>query len=218
MDREQRLKRAQGDRLKAARVAAGYRSARAAALDNGWAESSYRAHEGGTRTIGVDDAEQYATRYRTKGVAASGKSILFGDQPLLDVSADRGITFVPRISWVGASQMRDVGDVSHPADVPKIAASDLPRGEWFALRVEGDSMDRVAPEGATILVNQSDKRLLPNRYYIFGIRGEATFKRYISEPVKRLEPFSWNPAHRPIYPSREIVVLGRVRRVIVDLP
>lgn len=74
MDYEEKRRKQQGERLKAARRKCRYKSAREAALANGWAESTYRAHEGGTRTIGQDDAERYAKRF---GVSAS--SILFGD-------------------------------------------------------------------------------------------------------------------------------------------
>jgi len=71
----------QGKRLRLAREQAGYKSARAAALDNGWPESTYRAHEAGTRTIGQDDAERYAKRFRHKGAKVTGQSVLYGDQP-----------------------------------------------------------------------------------------------------------------------------------------
>ena len=64
----------QGKRLANCRANAGWRSARAAALNFGWAESTYRAHESGSRTIGLDDAERYAKAFRT-----TGKFILFGD-------------------------------------------------------------------------------------------------------------------------------------------
>lgn len=74
-----RTRAEQGKRLKAARVAAGYRSSREAALQNEWPESSYRAHEGGTRTIGQDDAERYAARFRFDGVDVTARGILFGD-------------------------------------------------------------------------------------------------------------------------------------------
>ena len=76
---DQKIRRAQGSRLKAARAAAGYRSAREAAMQNEWAESSYRAHENGTRTIGQDDAERYAARFRFDGVEVTARGILFGD-------------------------------------------------------------------------------------------------------------------------------------------
>ncbi|ACA20230.1 putative phage repressor [Methylobacterium sp. 4-46] len=76
---EARLRIDQGERLRLARLAAGYRSARDAALRNGWPESSYRAHEAGTRTIGQDDAERYAARFRRDGVQVTAKGLLFGD-------------------------------------------------------------------------------------------------------------------------------------------
>jgi phage repressor protein C with HTH and peptisase S24 domain len=53
-----------GDRLRAARERAGHASARAAALDRGWPESTYRAHEAGTRNFGEEDAHKYARAFR----------------------------------------------------------------------------------------------------------------------------------------------------------
>jgi phage repressor protein C with HTH and peptisase S24 domain len=98
-----------------------------------------------------------------------------------------------------------------------IISPDLPPGDWFALKVRGDSMDLIAPDGATILVNRRDTRLVPKKFYVFARGGEATFKRYIDKPVRRLEPYSTNRAHEPIYPGRDLVVVGRVHRVIVDV-
>jgi hypothetical protein len=45
--------------LKAARIAAGYRSGRAAALAHGWAESTYKAHESAIRSVSPEDAARY---------------------------------------------------------------------------------------------------------------------------------------------------------------
>ena len=69
----------QGLRLTEARKRAGFKSARAAALAFGWAESSYRAHETGFRTIGIDDAERYASGFRNRGVEVTAKQIIFGE-------------------------------------------------------------------------------------------------------------------------------------------
>jgi phage repressor protein C with HTH and peptisase S24 domain len=77
MDKDERRRMDQGARLAAARAKAGYRSARAAAIDLGWPESSYRAHENGTRTIGQDDADRYAAAFRAKGVDVTGQTILY---------------------------------------------------------------------------------------------------------------------------------------------
>jgi len=81
MKTDEATRKEQGERLRAAREEAGYASARSAALANGWPESSNRAHEGGTRTIGQDDAERYARRFRQKGAKVTGQSILYGAEP-----------------------------------------------------------------------------------------------------------------------------------------
>lgn len=76
---EEQKRREQGERLAAARLAAGFRSARAAALECHWPESTYRAHEGGSRTIGLDDADKYTRKFRALGAKGfSSQYILFG--------------------------------------------------------------------------------------------------------------------------------------------
>jgi hypothetical protein len=88
MDADEKLRKQQGARLVQARRSAGYTSARSAALDNGWTESTYRTHEGGTRTIGQDDAEKYAKRFRARGArTVTGQWILFGGDNNLLASA-----------------------------------------------------------------------------------------------------------------------------------
>jgi len=56
-----------GARLAEARATARFGSARAAAVANGWAESTYRAHESGNRSIGTDDAEKYGDAFECRG-------------------------------------------------------------------------------------------------------------------------------------------------------
>lgn len=77
---EVKRRKEQGARLRKARESVGYRSARSAAIDNDWPESTYRSHEGGTRTIGQDDAETYAKRFRLRGGSINACDILFGDE------------------------------------------------------------------------------------------------------------------------------------------
>ena len=52
------------ERLKEARLKAGYRTATAAIDACGWANSTYRAHENGQNGFKIDDAKQYAQAYR----------------------------------------------------------------------------------------------------------------------------------------------------------
>lgn len=123
---------------------------------------------------------------------------------------------VPLISWVSASSLADPGDIQPPDDAPMISATGLPTGDWFALRVEGDSMNRVAPEGCVIFVNRADRELRNRAFYVFDGPEGATFKRFADNPP-RLEPFSTNPAHEIIFPQEGLRVVGRVGRVLLDL-
>jgi DNA-binding transcriptional regulator YiaG len=123
---------------------------------------------------------------------------------------------VPLLSDVAASKLADVAHVEYPQDAKMMPGGGLPSGEWFALQVVGDSMDRIAPDGAVIYVNVADKTLLHRRFYVFASGGATTFKRYMERPP-RLEPYSWSGAHETIFPRREIQVVGRVGRVVLDL-
>lgn len=128
-----------------------------------------------------------------------------------------GITLVPELTWVSAGKLVDSSTQTPLQDVKLLAFPDLGPGDFFALRVEGDSMDRVSPSGSVIVVNREDKQLLPGKPYVFWSRG-ATYKLWRPNPA-RLEPYSTNPAHQAIFlmPDDEPHVVGRVRRTALDL-
>lgn len=128
-------------------------------------------------------------------------------------------TSVPVLSWVSAGRLIAQEGVKR-ADVKRwTLAADLPRGDWVAFEVSGDSMDRIAPDGASIFVNRSDQRLVNDKFYVFQTdEGEATFKRYRSGNPARLQPFSTNPDHETITVTGQLSVIGRVGRVVNDLP
>lgn len=127
------------------------------------------------------------------------------------------ITEVPLLSWVAAGRLISQETVT-PSNVRKVlTVADLPSGDWIALEVQGDSMNLIAPEGSIILINRRDERLIDGRYYVFATEyGESTFKRYKAKPV-RLQPYSTNPDHETYYPSEELRLIGRVRRVVTDI-
>lgn len=80
---DEKIRKVQGRRLAQVRLAAGFGSARSAALAAGWPESSYRAHESGGRTIGPDDAARYVRYFQTQNPAAksySGRWIIYGEK------------------------------------------------------------------------------------------------------------------------------------------
>jgi len=127
------------------------------------------------------------------------------------------VSDVPRLSWVSAGALRPHVQITELGEWPTVPAAGLPPGDWIALEVEGDSMDRISPPGSLILVNRRDRKLVANACYVIADdEGEATYKRFRPSPA-RFEPVSTNPRHEPLYPDNEPVIIGRVRRSIIDM-
>lgn len=123
---------------------------------------------------------------------------------------------VPLIAWISAGKMSfsDIGEEIIGYVEEAGLDSD---GDWIALRVKGDSMDRISPPDSIIFVDRQDQVLVPNACYVISNGdGEATYKRFRSNPM-RFEPVSTNPTHEPIYPTREPLIVGRVKRSIIDM-
>ncbi len=128
------------------------------------------------------------------------------------------ITLVPLLDRITAGRLRSPASQMPVEEVPLLAFADLGRGEFFALTVEGDSMDRYSPEGSTIIVNRSDRTLVNGRCYVFSLRGETTYKMWQSGENPHLATFSTNPFHKPIFfNKRDLGVIGRVKRTLLDL-
>jgi phage repressor protein C with HTH and peptisase S24 domain len=108
-------------------------------------------------------------------------------------------------------------DVSEET-IGMIEETDLsPDGDWIALQVVGDSMDRISPPESIIFIDRRDKVLVPNACYVIANGdGEATYKRFRTNPM-RFEPVSTNPSHETIYPQREPLIVGRVKKSILKM-
>jgi SOS-response transcriptional repressor LexA len=142
-----------------------------------------------------------------------------GPQSLNGHEFEMKLQRVPLLSWVSAGKLNDAESQIPVEDVPLLAFADLGRGEFFALRVEGDSMDRVSPNGSVIVVDRAGRDLVAGKPYVFWHRTEgATYKLWQPDPP-RLEPYSWNAANRAIFIKRkgDYDVIGRVRRTVLDL-
>jgi SOS-response transcriptional repressor LexA len=126
---------------------------------------------------------------------------------------------VPLIDWVSAGRLAQPDSQLAVEKVPLLAFADLGRGDFFATRVKGDSMDRLSPEGSIIIVNRNEKDLVGGRCYVFSFKGETTFKMYQADDPPYLAPYSTNPANKPIFPKKknDWEVIGRVKRTILDL-
>ena len=81
----------------------------------------------------------------------------------------------------------------------------------FGLRVDGASMDRIAPEGAVVMVDPDQPDLHDGSLYVvMNDESEATFKQYRANPA-RLEPCSSDPTFKPIVLGQQpFTVVGKV--------
>jgi SOS-response transcriptional repressor LexA len=131
-------KTAMGERLKQARVNAGYRSARAAAIDHSWTVSTYAAHENGQNEFDPAAAETYGQAFRVSsgwlltGENKENKSIQEFRSPVRHVNV-RGIVSASKLIEPAFEQEID-------AIVPYVPDR-FANAEQFAYRVEGNSMD-----------------------------------------------------------------------------
>ena len=130
----------------------------------------------------------------------------------------RSVIRVPIVSWVSAGEMDGTEPITSDQIDEWVSVAGLPDGDWMALRVKGDSMDKIAPPGSILVVNRNDKTLVSKKFYVFSINGDrdATFKRFLANP-KRLQPYSTNSDHETMILGNHFSVVGRVWRVITEL-
>lgn len=122
----------------------------------------------------------------------------------------------PLVSWVSAGVL--TSDSAIDAAIGTARAV-LQPGDWIALRVEGESMDRISPPGSIIFVDRRDKRLVTGGFYVIDDgNGNATYKRFVTERGRmRFEPVSKNKDLPAIFPDNEPTVVGRVKLTMLDL-
>jgi phage repressor protein C with HTH and peptisase S24 domain len=196
------------DRLRQARLRRGYATAKDACVAFGWNYATYSQHERGERGI-KNEVERYAAAYRVAvGWLLTGEGSIEGVPRAIDV---------PLISWVSAGNLETPFAVEDLASAQRVSIGDLPDGNWIALEVSGDSMDRISPPNSIIAVNRAERRLVANACYVFALDdGSASYKRFRPSP-DRFEPVSSNPAHETIFPDGPVRIIGRVRRSILSM-
>lgn len=204
----------QSDRLTKAMAAAGVTRTQAAERW-GWNQNSLKSNMNGIRPFSFATAKRYAARLNVRPEWLYDG---LGEMRVPPSRSKRPDRQVPVISWVSAGKLADIGDLDHVDELSRITVSGLSSGEYFATEVKGDSMDRVSPEGSTIIVRTDISRPVAGRFYIFSVDGETFFKRYYDDPVVRFEPFSTNPANRTLFPAEKgWSVVGQVVRSFIDL-
>lgn len=125
---------------------------------------------------------------------------------------------VPILSDVSAGKLTTADSQIPVGEHRTISLAGLGAGEFFALEVKGNSMDRISPEGSIIVVNKRQRTLQDGKPYVFAVRGEVTYKLWKASPA-RLQPYSTDPENEPIFIDKRnsLVIIGRVRRSIYDL-
>lgn len=163
----------------------------------GCAESYITKLERGERRLKADWIDRLA-----RGLGMEPKDFLANDN-----NDGPDLILAPIVGWSSAGAPAEAVEQLAEDYVPVPYAAKTVR----AVRNVGHSMNRVAPDGAFLVFDYEDKRLVDKKLYLFRIDGETTFKRYrCTDGPHRLEPDSTYPEYKTIYPLGEIDVIGRV--------
>lgn len=210
-----------GDRLKEARLAAGYDTAIAACEAFGWKEITYRAHESGGRGMRKDVAQRYARAFKV-----SPAWLLIGDGNIDKINLTENIDRLEVIGVSYAGIWRD-NSLGVPAmkNVPRVGADPrFPAESQYLIKVEGNSMDLVAEDGsfahcvdfpATGRSFQDGNLVLAVRTKTDGTQ-ETTIKLIKLKNGKiELWPRSSDPKHKPIMDNGDPDITVQVKAIIL---
>ena len=177
-------------------------------MDN--AELKRRLENKGVRNVDVARALDLHPTKIGKAFGKEGRRFTAAEMKIIDglLDDEPQLGSLPIIGLVAASTWKEA--VQSPLGrVPRFDRS-IP-AKAYALRVDGDSMDLIASEGAIVIVDPEDQDLYEGRLYVIQTEGgEATFKQFKTDPA-RLKPLSSNPTHRSLpLAGTSFQVLGRV--------
>ena len=195
------------DRLRQARIDAGYSSAAEAAQRFGWQESAYRHHENGTRNYGPDAAKKYGRAFKVKPGWLLGLDKINDLPPTPSNAADElGVN-----GSVAAGVWRESEYWNDERSFVITLPSPVPGAQRFGLVVEGNSMDLFYEDGSVLdcvsifsgeVKPSTGDHVIVERVRPDGLR-ELTVKEYCEEGGKYLlVPRSTDPRFRPVeYPG-----------------
>jgi len=207
-------------RLEKARQNRGFKTAKEAAIYHGWSPDTYIQHENGTRGISRS-ADRYAKAFRVKEAWLMG----YDDDDSSDSPVDEdGLEVAGTIE---AGNFRDISLEDQDTERPKIPLQRNVRfahADQYALRVSGDSMNEMFPDGSYVAcveftgsgLTLSNGMVLHVERMIAGTQlVESTLKlvEFVDGKVK-LAPRSTNPRHKPFFldggEDTEVIVRGVV--------
>lgn len=153
-------------RLKQLRLARGFPTAKAFALQHQLKVSTYTLHEAGTRSMSFAVIEQYSQLLNV-----DEHWLLTGEGGSHYIKAQA----VPILAWEEILLFPDRVDLTQHAHTP--SDLDLPAPS-FAVKVQDDSMEPRYPQGALLLV---DKHQMPmdHEYALFVVEDKVLFQQYV---------------------------------------
>lgn len=193
----------QAERLKEARIAAGFESAEAACQAFGWKAAAYRHHEGAVRSFDVETAARYARAFRVSPAWLLGLE----DQPTklapapraVPVSSDDTVEIVQldlSLS-MGPGTLIDDYVEGEPVKFGLRFIQNITRASSDRLRLVrgiGDSMQPTLNGGDVIMIDTTQRALSrQDGIYWVSIYGAAGLKRLRSIGPQRVLIVSDNP-------------------------
>lgn len=141
---------------------------------------------------------------------------MLADEPPPQIAGTMPTRRIPIIGSVSAGNWEEAKQ--QPLGSMPVPDDDIP-SDSVALRVVGDSMDKLVPDGGVVIFTPSDRELFAERYYVvLNEEGETTFKQYMSDPA-RLVPCSNNPRHKDIIIGEgSFQIVGRIEWYAGRLP
>jgi SOS-response transcriptional repressor LexA len=195
------IDRSVADRLRTAREAAGFDTAKAAADAIGIPVATYTQHENATRGLPAGKARLYA-----KAFATTPEWLLYGRGPAEAPSGQDSVIAARRVPVRGAVQAgawSEVGVEEAPVDWTYFESKEYQRAQLFALDVRGPSMNRIFPDGSRVICALPHEAGVRDGDYVAVRRSrggmvETTLKQLTLERDGQilLYPRSTDPAHQ----------------------
>jgi phage repressor protein C with HTH and peptisase S24 domain len=203
----------QSDRLKQARISAGFETATDAAASLGISPPTYAAHENGSRGISAERAARYARAFRVEP-----EWILYGASTPPDVPAADDLVAVYDVR-AGAGPSIVVYDEAAVAQLafPPGYLSQITRtrpNELAIISVKGDSMLPTLADDDVVMIDRTKKDLSFDGLFVLLDGGNALLVKRIGR-ASRAGYVSLISDNRALYPAverslQDIEVVGRV--------
>lgn len=207
---------ARGQRLTQARVAAGYRSARKAALDHGWSASSFAQHESGARGMS-QMVDAYAAAFGVSvGWLLSGEDGAAVVRPVVTVQRQPSTAVAQPANTAAVSVPAYGGTEAMPFASALLDRLGVNRGAVAFLEIDTDNASPEYGAGDTLLIDTADQDT--TRPGVFAVRAGPSrvavlrlqFMVGTEPPRVHVSVLGSNP-HSYDVPLATLPVIGRVR-------